>query len=265
MGCFRGNGLPSGEQIEIHPKIPIRNLFYMLAIAFQAPPFRSEMARLSRLEEILEFIANFFAELVEERIASGLYRWYVEREDNVRAIKGRVNFPEDFRRNFISRQLTYCRFDEFTWDIPENQIVRQVIHLLSGWKFRSGTCLRLRQIDSELGEITRTRFSPSAIDLITYHRLNEDYRHLHHLCRLFLEGSSLSENVGTLDFRAFLLDMNKLFEEFICQLLRERIPREFGVELQERIYLDGAQKNQNETRPCDQPSVSNCVGRRLQI
>ena len=38
--------------------------------------------------------------------------------------------------------------------------------------------------------------------------------------------------------------MNKLFEEFICQVLRERIPEGFGVDLQEWIYLDGARKIQ---------------------
>src|SRR5262249_12389086 len=102
--------LPSGMQIEIRPKIPIRNLFYMLVVAFQIPPFRREAARLDRLDEILEFVANFFAELVEERIANGLYRWYVEKEDNVGALRGRIHFPEDLRQNYISRQRTYCRF-----------------------------------------------------------------------------------------------------------------------------------------------------------
>jgi 5-methylcytosine-specific restriction enzyme subunit McrC len=261
--------LPSGRQMEIRPKIPIRNLFYMLAVAFQVPPFRREVARLDRLNEILEFVAIFFAELVEERIANGLYRWYVEREENLGVVRGRIYFPEHLRHNFVSRQLTYCQFDDFTWDIPENQIVRQVVHLLSGWAFRSETTRRLRQLDSELSEVARTQFPSSAIDLISYHRLNEDYRRLHHLCRLFLEGASLSENVGVFDFRAFLLDMNKLFEEFVCQLLRDRIPKGYGVDLQERIYLDGARKIQMKpdiviSRSARVVLVADCKYKRLE-
>src|SRR3712207_8376452 len=42
------------------------------------------------------------------------------------------------------------------------------------------------------------------------------------ICRLFLEGSSISEESGSLDFQTFLVDMNGLFERFVTQVLRER-------------------------------------------
>jgi len=234
--------LPSGRRIESRPKIPVSNLFYMLAKAFQLPPFRPELAKLERLDEILEFVANFFADLVEERIGNGLYRWYVEIEDNMPAVRGRINFTEDVRQNYILRQRTYCRFDEFTWDIPENQIIRQVSHFLSGWRFLPQTRRRLGQIDAELGEVTRTQFAAIDVDRIHYHRLNEDYRHVHQLCRLFLEGASLSEDLGEFSFRAFLLDMNKLFEEFVCEIMRERALGGLSVDSQDWIYLDREKK-----------------------
>jgi 5-methylcytosine-specific restriction enzyme subunit McrC len=235
--------LPSGRHLESHPKIPVSNLFFLLAVAFELPsPFRPELAKLDRLDQILEFIASFFTDLVEERMASGLYRWYVERDENVPAIRGRINFSEDIRQNFVLRQRTHCRFDEFTWDIPENQIVRQVAHSLSGWRFRPELRLRLGQIDAELSEITRTHFLAQNVERFHYHRLNEGYRQLHQLCRLFLEGSSLSESMGTFSYRAFLLDMNKLFEEFVCQILRDQTPGRFRVDSQDRIYLDRDKK-----------------------
>jgi 5-methylcytosine-specific restriction enzyme subunit McrC len=235
--------LPSGRHLESHPKMPISNLFYLLAVAFELPsPFRPELVRLDRLDQILEFIAEFFTDLVQDRIASGLYRWYVEREENVPAIRGRIKFDEDVRQNAVLRQRTYCRFDEFTWDIPENQILRQVARLLSGWRFRPELRLRLGQIDSELSEVTRTQFSAQSVERIHYHRLNEGYRQLHQLCRLFLEGSSLSETVGGFTYQAFLLDMNKLFEAFVCQILRDRVSSSLRVDTQDRIYLDRGER-----------------------
>ena len=235
--------LPSGRHLESHPKIPVSNLFFLLAVAFELPsPFRPELAKLDRLDQILEFIASFFTDLVEERMASGLYRWYVEREENVPAIRGRINFSEDIRQNFVLRQRTHCRFDEFTWDVPENQVVRQVTRALSGWRFRPELRLRLGQIDAELSEITRTNFLAQNVERFHYHRLNDGYRQVHQLCRLFLEGSSLSERMGTFNYQAFLLDMNKLFEEFVCQILRDRVPSRFRVDSQDRIYLDRYKK-----------------------
>ena len=179
---------------------------------------------------------------MEERIGNGLYRWYVEREDNLPTIRGRINFAEDAQQNYVLRQRSFCRFDDFTWDIPENQIVRQVTHCLTGWKFRPELRLRLGQIDAELSEISRTQFLAKDVDRIHYHRLNEGYRHVHQLCRLFLEGASLFEDLGVFSFRAFLLDMNKLFEEFVCQVLRDRVPGRLRVDSQESVYLARGRK-----------------------
>lgn len=67
-------------------------------------------------------------------------------------------------------------------------------------------------------------------------------RQLHQLCRLFLEWASYSEDAGPHSFRAFLLDMNKLFEEFVCQILRERAPGNATVETQVSLDLDMAKK-----------------------
>jgi 5-methylcytosine-specific restriction enzyme subunit McrC len=216
--------LPSERRIEIRPKIPVTNLFYMLAVAFHLPTFRAEIAKSERLDDIFEFIANVFAGFVEERVNAGLYRWYIEERENLAHLRGRIEFAEDSRQNHILRQRTYCRFDEFSWDIPENQVIRQVCHLLSGWNFTPKTCQRLAQIDAELAEITRSRFSAGDVGKFQYHRLNEDYRDLHQLCRLFLDAASVSEDVGAFRFRAFLVDMNKLFEDFVCAVLTSEHP-----------------------------------------
>lgn len=234
--------LPSGTVLESRPKIPIKNLFYMLAVAFQLPSFQPEVAALDRLDQLLEFVANYFADLVEKKIANGLYRWYVENEDNLTSIRGRIQIVEDCRRNYVVRQNTFCRFDEFSWDIPENQVVRQVSHFLSGWEFQIDTRFRLGRIDSLMDEVSRTTFSASDVDKFHYHRLNADYEQLHQLCSLFLDGASLSETAGIFSFRAFLIDMNKLFEKFVCQVVAERLVMPLVAEFQKRIFLDRGEK-----------------------
>ncbi len=72
----------------------------------------------------------------------------------------------------------------------------------------------------------------------TYSRLNEDYRQIHQLCRLFLEGSSLSEELGAWDSRTFLLDMNKLFEQFVTQILVNEASNRLTVRAQSEMALD---------------------------
>ncbi len=80
-----------------------------------------------------------------------------------------------------------------------------------------------------LAEVAPVTLPASAIDRFTYGRLNDDYRPIHRLCRLFLEGSSVSEEAGVFDFRTFLFDMNALFERFVTRLLEIQSPSDLTV------------------------------------
>ena len=185
-------------------QVPIGNFFVMLAIAFDLDPdFLSETTTYQRIDEVFEFVIEYFAELVDRRINRGLYRSYIEREENLLAVRGRIAIGEDVRRNHILRHRTYCRFTELTWDIPENQIVRQVAHMTAGWVSRPALRDELRRIDRMLAEVAPATLPASAINRFTDGRLNDDYRPVHALCRLFLEGSSVSEDAGSSTFAHF--------------------------------------------------------------
>jgi 5-methylcytosine-specific restriction enzyme subunit McrC len=231
--------LPSGARLESYPKVPVRNLFYMLAVAIDYPkPFREGLAEFERLERLLEFVAEFFADLVEDRIRKGLYRSYVEREENLPFVRGRIDHYRDVRENYILRHRTFCRHAELTWDILENQLIRQAAYMLTGWEFRPQLRTRLSSIDATLHEVTPTAYPASVVNRLQYHRLNEDYRELHRLCRLFLEDASLSEELGTFGFRTFLLDMNLIFEMFVTRVLEVRAPLGVDLQAQEGMHLD---------------------------
>jgi 5-methylcytosine-specific restriction enzyme subunit McrC len=231
--------LPSGITLTVQPKVPASNLFVMLATAYRLDsPFRDQAAVYDTIEQVLEFLVDEFTRLVEARIAAGLHRAYIEREDNLAAVRGRIAVADDLRRNYIQRQRVFCRFTEFSWDIPENQVIRQVAHLLAGWVSDPRRRLRLWQIDHTLGEVSPVSLPVDAIDRFVYNRQNADYEPIHHLCRLFLRGSSVSEHAGDTGFRSFLLDMNKLFETFVTEILRERAPRRMAVTDQYQTVLD---------------------------
>jgi 5-methylcytosine-specific restriction enzyme subunit McrC len=230
--------LPSGRRLQIEPKVPVRSLFFMLAVASELPPpFLEEAAEFAELDELLEFVAGAFADLAEERIARGLYRAYVEREENLAAVRGRIAVADDLRRNHVLRHRTFCRFAELTEDVPENRIVRQVAHLLAGWVRRPPLRLRLWRIDHALGSVAPTHLPAEAVDRFAYGRLNEEYRPLHRLCKLVLEWASFADEAGPFAFRAFLLDMNRLFERFVTQTLRDRARHPVSVDDQVPLHL----------------------------
>lgn len=212
---------PSGMRLQLLPKVRVANLLPMLAHAYEliADPFLDLPVEAGTIDDVLEFSVAYFAGLVEERIRKGLHRAYQEEEENLPAIRGRIVFEEDSRRNRILRHQTFCRYSNLTWDIPENQVIRQVIHMLSRWDFRRPLNFRLRQLDATLSELTLSHFRASVVARFHYHRLTASYRPIHTLCRLFLEHVSMSEGLGPHPFRSFVIDMNKLFEAFVSQAI----------------------------------------------
>ncbi len=221
--------MPSGVTLDLLPKVDLYNVMWMIAEVERLEGVRFERldqdVPIRTFDDILEPIARSFVEQVEHLIDRGLYRTYIEQEDNLTAIRGRIDFREDLNRNVILRHRTYCRFTEYSWDIPENQVIRQVVHTLARWGFSTRLTDRLIALDRQMEDISRTHMRASDISRFHYSRQSDHYRPIHRFCRLFLDGFSLSEGVGTSGFNGFLMDMNKLFESFVAIRLDAAIQR----------------------------------------
>src|SRR5690242_13868033 len=75
--------LPSGTLLRSSPRIPTDNIFRMLAFANDLPVTLPEITGLGELDHMLEFVADYFASMVEGLVEQGLYRAYVETEENL--------------------------------------------------------------------------------------------------------------------------------------------------------------------------------------
>jgi 5-methylcytosine-specific restriction enzyme subunit McrC len=122
--------------------------------------------------------------------------------------------------------------------VPENRVIRQTVFAMSRLVRRNDLQRRLAMLDRALGEIDSTPLPLSTFDTFHYHRLNDDYRPIHRLCRLLLEGSSVSETAGATGFRAFLLDMNVLYEQFLAVALAQALAPDIALVSQRVSHLD---------------------------
>jgi 5-methylcytosine-specific restriction enzyme subunit McrC len=165
---------------------------------------------------LFEPLVELFNALVAKRVRRGLYQSYIEHQDNLSVFKGRLSVHQHLRANLASPSHVFCRYSQQTHDIEDNQIIKWTIRvLLSVFPWSVGTVHSLRANFHQFEAVSLIRPDRSAFRNRHYHRLNEDYRLLHDLCRLFLDKKSISERPGTIGFRGFLLDMNELFEQFV--------------------------------------------------
>jgi|SRR5579872_1200834 len=225
--------LPSGKLLQLLPKIPLSNVFRMLA-ATLLQPFRTEPVDYDTIDDILRFFAEHFLNLLQALIRAGLFRSYEEQFENLQTVRGRIDFAADINRNFILRYRTFCHFSELTWNVAENQVIRQVLQLLKRYPFDAAIQTRLVEFDEYLFEAVDVgHFRADDVLRFSYHRLNFEYQPLHKLCHLFLLGCSIGESKGEHPFFSFLVDMNRLFENFIQASIRTRLRRSL-------IFLEGS-------------------------
>ncbi len=230
--------LPSGRRLVVRPKAPVASVFAMLAVA--EPDWRGlipDPASLAGFDDALDALVAAYADAVAERIDRGLLRAYREQEENLGAVRGAIVFSEDVRRNLVERQRTWCRFDDLSWDVPENQVMLSGL-LVAGRLVRDRRLrMRVTMLERRLGGVSVPRDPLGVLRRITRTRLNATYDRVLAFARIFLEAGGSWDRPGGYAAHGFLIDMNRLFERYVAAIVRSRAP-EVSVLTQYPTQLD---------------------------
>jgi len=237
--------IPLSEDLHfsLQPKIPLSNLFLMLEYAYNLKSFEfiEGIMNSDSLEDFYERLALILAKRVMDRARKGFYRSYLNLDDRLSYIKGRVDLKSAIQRPWESNLL--CRFQDHSSDIDDNKILGWTLHYIP----RSGLCTERslptirKAYRSLIGLISLVPQSQGDCIGRLYNRLNIDYHPMHCLCRFFLEHSGPSHKVGDHTFLPFLVDMSRLYEKFVAEWLKTRLPNEYTLKIQENIRI-GADK-----------------------
>jgi len=231
-------------RIVIWPKVPVENLFYMLTYAYDydlLKPFPEEADL--EVSDLLEIVVRLFVRRVEDLVRRGIYRSYITYDDNHTFLRGRLLMAEHLRRNAVQVQRFYQRIHEYTADVLENRILRFTLEQLLQLDYRRPELRQhLRRALSAFGEVSFTPIRPEMCDQVIYTRLNSAYRRPISLARLLLQHLSLEERPGEVPFVTFLVNMNRVFERFVTEFLKEHL----NIQDQEEIRLNSEEDKEEE-------------------
>src|SRR5262249_17809608 len=148
------------------------------------------------------------ARLLDERVAAGLHRSYAEQAGEGPFLQGRLDVPAQLREGAARRDAFHCRRDEFTADVPCNQIPKATLELL----LRSGLVGEdlgtvLRQALRGLEGVAPGVLAPEAFARAAADRSTASYRPLLDVCRVLAEGLRPAAASGTTPGPTFLLDL----------------------------------------------------------
>lgn len=234
--------LADGVALRLKPKVSIANLFRMLEYAYDLRTFRllEGSAPVAALEDLFERLVHVLALRVRERCRRGLYRAYLPHRDRLPFLRGRLELSSVLRRPW--ELAVDCRYQEHTADLEDNRILAWTLHRVA----RSGACRR-DEVRAALRTAARGLRGAVSLDPCTaddcagrtYHRLNDDYRPLHDLCRFLLEHTGPDHRDGDRRSLPFLLDMNRLYEQFVACWLQRHLPPHLAVRPQRVLPARG--------------------------
>ncbi len=226
-----------GLHVLIRPKVGIANVLALLDDGLPPHAVRSQDVGLATAPELLPVFAEFFAGSVLRAISRGPVRRYREHEDVLVAPRGRIDFTAQMRRATTPSPLA-CRFDEFTTDVPENQLLLGTVErLLRLAEIPPRVRSLLRSLRSRFEDVGSARPLPTDFDRITLTRLTEHYRGPLRLARLVAENLSLRDALGSNAVSSFLLDMPRVYEDFVTRRLARALRGRLDVAAQVVTWL----------------------------
>jgi 5-methylcytosine-specific restriction enzyme subunit McrC len=214
-------------EVTVIPKVGITRLLFLLGYATN-PGFRPSEVSGADDTDLLPAVAETLCRHVERALGAGVLQGYQVCDEALTVIRGRLRLGDQFARHPGSLLPLEVTYDEYSTDIVENQILRAAIRRMRTVpRIPQGTRMRLACLNGRLDGV-RPLIPGAPLPRWQVTRLNHRYQPALRLAELVLAHQSVEVNSGGLPGAAFVVDMAKIFEDFVTTAFTEALKRRPG-------------------------------------
>ncbi|WP_354578316.1 restriction endonuclease [Rhodococcus sp. PvR044] len=214
-------------QVLVEPKVPINRLLWLMGYVNDPSFWTTQTVALDSQAELVPALAEAFTRAAERAMETGLLRGYCTVEESSAVLRGRLRAGEQLSRRFGIALPLEVRYDEYSPDIAENQLLlAATLTLLRMPRIPHRTRTKLLGVRRTLAEITppipgtESRWIPT--------RLNARYHWALQLADLVLANQSVEQRIGDVTVSGFVVDMWSVYEDFLMTALGEQIAKNGG-------------------------------------
>ena len=234
-----------GEISEAERSIILKNLIYMLSYTKNLDIKTNDNAKLAtEKNQFIEILIREFATSLFESLKRFTPKKYVREEENLNYLKGKIKFSENIRYNCTNQAKFYCEYDEFSENNLLNQLFLFVSTCLYNISNNSYNKKTLKFIINYYSNISFVRFDKFKVRKIKLTRNQKLFKKPFKLAKMFVEQTSVDLSKNKFENITLVWDMNKLFEEFIFELIKRKIPECKAIAQKPKRLL----KRENVTR-----------------
>src|SRR5438067_2255494 len=113
--------------------IPVSNIYFLLCYAWNCLAEKELVdVNTAGVSELVDLFARILITGVHRLQRKGFERGYVEREEEIAGIRGKIQMLETVGKFLDRHGRASCIFDELTIDTPQNRVVKAAMLRLHG-------------------------------------------------------------------------------------------------------------------------------------
>lgn len=208
--------------------ILIRNVYYMLAYAFQELRQNNFVEIESEpFADIYDLFAEILARGISYQLKQGLYREYVARNEAMQTVRGKIDVSGTIAERMHNRQKIACDYDE----LSENNIYNQILFTTASILIKHSDVKREKKSQLKKLMLFFQNVQPTDLHTIRWNALrfdrnNRNYRMLLYICYFIVKEWLMTTEEGQFKMRDFSDDhMCRLFEKFVLEYYKKHHPK----------------------------------------
>ncbi|MBG0824924.1 restriction endonuclease [Planomonospora sp. ID91781] len=215
-------------EVWVTPKLAIDRLLFLVGYAKSPKGWREETVGLDPQKDLVPAVAQALWRQAENALRQGLLQGYRTYEESSYVLRGRLRETDQIRRHHGRVIPMEIRHDDFTVDIPENQILLAAVsRMLTVPRLDAESRRRLTALRARLADVT-TPVRGAVLPAWRPNRLNQRYHTALRLSEVVLQATSPEHSPGSVPANGFLFDLPKIFEDFVTVAVSEELTSRYG-------------------------------------
>jgi 5-methylcytosine-specific restriction enzyme subunit McrC len=231
--------LPDGDQLEILPKThrrsfstgethsrkkDRRNLIKMLVATHYLPCKTASTASLDIARmPLLDVFIQLFLDEVNKLVKRGIARQYMEQQENITFLKGKLLVSQQVRHNLVMKHRHYMSYDELSANRAENRLIRSALQWALN-RVQGATEHLCQELLFHFSSIPRSKSISQDMMMWQKGRHLRQYEPVRPWIDMIFNQHTPTSVDGSRDMLSLLFPMERVFEDYVAQQLKKQLP-----------------------------------------
>lgn len=169
---------------------------------------------------LLDIYFEWFLDEVQLLLHQGLIKQYYKETNNVKALKGKLEFAGHIQKNLIHKERFYTTHQVYEKDHLIHQVLSQALRIVEQFSKGNHLYSKCKSVQLDFPEVKQIQANEATFAKIPNSRKTAPYKTAVEISRLIILNFAPNVSSGKENMLALLFDMNSLWEEYVLVCLK---------------------------------------------